>query len=494
MSVLSGLALCLHSVSTRAQDPVHTPFEADEHASDKVSDADASLTDIENGYVDADASLVDAVVFDPSGPSGAGGGRFRPIAPANEAGEAEEDPLSLPRQPEFRPGTRDPSARFQQPFRGTAGYLIKGLNLWIDTGAGYDSNARLSRDEDDTMVTWFDFGGNWDGDLSLGDGDFFFYGINVGGALFSFGSDDARSSSASFDPSLNPYVGLRGRKTLLRLDGYYDLFEGNDYFYDQNNRESRASEGQSTSYRLSGTRLFKRGTLEGVADYTMQEFDDNRALNDQDSWLVDLGYYHNPHRMPKTDIGGGVRFGEYITSRNPDLFFYEPSLRFRHRQTLKSSLDGRLGYMFREYSGANAGGNRGDITLALGGDWRATERMTFRVEGYREYRTSLVSIGEDFEVTGASLSWRYRLPWWRMHFNATGAWEKADYESNTILPGSGRDDDYFRFSADLSRPIDIFSWMDSSLSLFMNYRENASSEGFNDFSQTFTGVRLRGSF
>lgn len=402
----------------------------------------------------------------------------------------------------LRPGLMDSSDSFV-PFRA-AQRLARGFRLHAETGFGYDSNTLMhnggysSPTHPDLghrggTVSWLRVNIGYSGGADGGDGRKFYYGFDLGGDIISYDRSSTAYGRESAEPYISPYVGFRTGKTNVRLGSSYYLKHGNYLFNWDSPREAPLAESQTYGINLSISHQFDHGTLAYAYDFRWVDFESGTRLNDQDSGIHDLSYLHNHPSMPKTGIGGGLRWGSYDTVANPNSDFIEPSFRVSHQATAKTSLDGRVGYSFRDYDGPGAISSDGRMTYALGVNWQASERVSLRTELYRDFNPSYVSAGESFDTDGIQLQANYASPFWLLHFQTHFAYEQADYYSTVAGRASNRSDDYFRFGASVSRPINLVRWLDTSISLFYDYAENASSDFQADFDRHFTGIRLTGS-
>lgn len=404
----------------------------------------------------------------------------------------------------IRPGIAD-SGSSLVPFRA-AQRLAKGLRATMESGYGYDSNTLLNNGGYSSpthpdighrggAVTWFRLGVGYSNGSSNAAGRRFLYGFDFGGDIISYqdGRNDGGRDAA--EPYFSPFVMFVGGKTSVRITGNYDLSEGNYLFSQDQRREAPTAEAQTYGFNVAVKRELARGTFGYIFSYRKTDFDADTFLNDQHSAIHDLSYLHQPTGMPKTSVGGGFRFGGYDTARNTDQSFYEPSFRISHAATAKTSVDGRFGYMFRDNSDpASDAGEYGRFTYALGFNWNMTERTRLRLEGYRDFSPSFVSAGESFDSDGIRASTNYASPFWRLSMSAHLGYERADYYSNsTSVASSGRRDGYFTGGVNVSRPVNLTRWMDTSVSLFYDYSENDTNDQNAAFDRHFTGIRFTGS-
>ncbi|MDF2376056.1 MAG: hypothetical protein P1U81_07425 [Verrucomicrobiales bacterium] len=403
-----------------------------------------------------------------------------------------------------RPGYADPGSSLV-PFRA-AQRLAKGIRATMETGFGYDSNTQLNNGGYSSpthpdighkggAVSWFRFGVGYSSGVNRSAGQRIIYGFDFGGDIISYGSGENDRGRDAAEPYFSPFITFVGGKTTVKITGSYDLSEGNYLFSQDSRREAPTAEAQTYGFNVAVTREMTRGTLGYVFSYLKTDFDANTFLNDQHSAIHDLSYLHDPLGMPKTSLGGGLRFGGYDTARNADESFFEPSFRLSHAATAKTSLDGRFGYMFRDNSDPAAdGGEYGRFTYALGMNWNMTERTRLRLEGYRDFSPSFVSAGESFDSDGIRVRTNYASPFWRLSMSAFVGYERADYYSNySAVASSGRRDGYFTGGVNVGRPVNISRWVDTSVSLFYDYSENDTNDSGAAYDRHFTGLRFTGS-
>ncbi len=402
----------------------------------------------------------------------------------------------------IRPGLMSPSDDLV-PFRA-AQRLARGFRMHAETGFGYDSNTLLNNGgyvspthpnlaRRGGTVSWLRINVGYSDGVDGGDGRKFYYGFDLGGDIISYDRGGTAYGRSSAEPYIAPYVGFRTGKTNVRLGSSYYLKEGNYLFNWDTPREAPVAESQTYGVNLHVSHQLDHGTVAYAYDFRWVDFESGTRLNDQDSGIHDLSYLHNPPSMPKTGIGAGLRWGSYDTATNPDSDFFEPSLRVSHQTTAKTSFDGRVGYSFRDYDGPGAISSDGRMTYALGVNWQASQRVSLRAEIYRDFTPSYVSRAENFDTDGIQFRANYASPFWNLHFQTHFAYEQAEYYSTVVGGNSNRSDDYFRFGASVSRPLNLVRWLDTSVSIFYDYAENDSTHFQGDYDRHFTGIRLSGS-
>lgn len=382
--------------------------------------------------------------------------------------------------------------------------LASGFRASFETGIGYDSNTLLSnggysspthpdRGRKGGTVGWTRLNIGYSNGTE-NDGSKFFYGFDLGGDILSYDSGENRSGRGTFEPTISPYIGIRGSKTTIRLGATYRFSDGNYLYSYDTRREAPVAENQTWGLNFRVTRELDRGTLSYVYDHLSTDFDADTLLNDQESDIHDLSYLYDPPGFAKTSFGFGFRFGTTETASNPEQDFFEPSIRVNYDATAKTSLDGRIGYAFRDYNGPGAIGGDGRMTYAYGVNWMASERTRLRLEAYRDFSPSFVSTGETFDTDGVRLTMNYALPFWLLHFQGNVGYERANYFSTyTAGPDATRKDDYFRYGLSVGRPVKLCRWIDTSVSVFYDYSDNSSNDFQAAFDRHFAGIRLTGS-
>lgn len=367
----------------------------------------------------------------------------------------------------------------------------RAFDVILTLGVGYDSNPRLQTDADGEAVYWADLRFLLNPDSFGFDGRGVYYGFDIGSSIFSFSNSDRSLAGGRDNGELDAkvYTGIRGAKSDVRLDAGYRMNNGNLLDFSNLDRETRRADSDDFNMRLSASRKLDHSQLTGGLMWAQQNFNSDSALNDQSSFMGDGGWLFSPGFAPKTQVGAGFRMGRYDTDRNFEQTFYEPSFRFIHELSPKTSVTGRLGYTFIDYDGGEAISDNGLASYGAGLRWSPTSRTSIDLNAYRDYTPALAYVNQNYYRDGVGVTLSQLLPAnWTMR--GTMAYESADYFSTTAGASANRKDDYWRLGADLSHPLGISDWVRGQISAFCYYNSNDSSVNLANFDEMFTGMKV----
>lgn len=449
-----------------------------------------------------------------------GGNELRLLADsakASENGNASEQGNAVPvekAQSQARSETdqaRSDSVPVAEPLHAIAGYggtyadLVDwkaevGITFDITSGVAYDSNTLLAdgRTFPNTgalpqvgeWVYWWNFGLSLTGGGGL-DGEALgpYYGVDLDGSIFAYSSGRGEAGRDNVEPMIRAYVGSRGGKTDVRFDTMYRIQNGNTVDFSDLDREARRAESDDWRFGMTAMRILDHGHLTGSVFFDRTDFGGTTALNDVDHTTWDGAWFHDPIWADKTSFGLGVRGGHFTSDRNVSQSYWEPSLRAIHEFSPKTDFYGSAGYSFRNFEGPAAINDAGSTSFELGMNWAITDATTANLAAYRTFHPSLVSTFEDFNVTGFMLGVTHALPRdFTLHIDT--AYENADYFSTIEALSSTRDDDYWRLGTTLSHPINFTQRFPGTISAFLYWNENQSSDDRFGFDQYFTGLRV----
>lgn len=368
-------------------------------------------------------------------------------------------------------------------------FVNAGLDISLETGAAYDSNALLTpRDEISSWLYLLNVGIEFNPFLrenARGP----YAGFDVNGSFFAYESAAAEAGRDSVEGNLDIFAGLRGAKTDLRVDGSYDLNNGNSIDYSGLDRETRRADSNEWDVALSAMRKFAHSRMNGSVSFDQADFAGDTGLNDTKGTQVDLSWLFEPGFAPKMSIGLGLRGGWYETDRNFNQQFVEPSVRAEYALGAKTTVRSRFGYEFITFDGPGAIDETGSFSSAVGLEWRPLSRTTASLEAYRDFSPSLVTANENYTATGFSLALGQQLPW-RFTLAGTAAYEHADYYATLEGAASGREDNYWRYGLTLSRPFRLVDRLDGQASAFYYFNTNDSTLSLVEFDQHFTGLKV----
>jgi len=363
------------------------------------------------------------------------------------------------------------------------------LDVWINTSMGYDSNTLLrSNKEVGSWVTWSSVGVSLDvGDESaMG----LYYGVDLLGSVFQYDSRTADGGRNNTEPMLNSYMGLRGAKTNVRVSSMFRANQGNVVDYSDTQREQRRAQSRDFNITVSGQRQLAHGYMTGSYTIDNRNFAQGTGLNDSEGLLTDFAWFYRPGFAPKTELGFGVRAGQFNTANNLDQSYLQPSLRTNYTFSRKTQVFSRVGYDFRNFEGPQSIGSTGAFVYELGSRWSPTAKSALQLSVYKDFSPSIVSGFENFNRAGVRGSFNYGLPWWALQLRLEGSYEHADYFSTLQNMVSTRADDYWLFGSSVSRAFPITRFFEGNVTTFYYYTTNDSTNQVNRFQDHFTGVRL----
>lgn len=365
-----------------------------------------------------------------------------------------------------------------------------GLDILLTAGSAYDSNTQLAPADAavGAWVSWVNVGlaGNFGANQDQG----LFYGFNLNGSIFGYGTAEADGGRDNVEPIVNLFAGIRGAKTTFRVDTGYRLNNGNTVDLSERQRESRRADSNDFDFTVSANRTLPHGSLMGAVTFDQRDFDARTGLNDQVGIIWDGAWMFNPGFTPKTSYGLGVRAASFDTDANFDQSFIEPSIRFEHRYSPKTRLFSRVGYDIRDANGAGAVAPSGLFAFEAGAAWQATPKTNLTISGYRDYSPSVASAFENFNNTGMIGSVSHNLPWWALIARFDLSYDQADYFSTLQGASATREDDYVRYGVTLSKPLRLSKMLNGEAAAFYYRNSNNSTTLPAEFDQNFAGVRV----
>lgn len=367
----------------------------------------------------------------------------------------------------------------------------RSFDVILTLGVGYDTNPQLQTDAEGKAVYWADLRFLLNPDAFGFDGRGLYYGFDIGSSIFSFSNSDRGLAGGRDSGELDAkvYTGVRGAKSDIRLDVGYRMNNGNLLDFSNLDRETRRADSDDVDFRLSASRKLDHSQLTGGLMWSQQNFNSDSFLNDQSSFMADGGWLFSPSFAPKTQVGAGFRMGRYDTDRNYEQMFYEPSFRFIHELSPKTSVTGRVGYSFIDYDGADAIQDNGMASYGFGFRWSPTHRTSIDLNAYRDYTPALAQVNQNYYRDGVAMTLSQILPAnWSLR--GTVAYESADYFSTAVASSSTRNDDYWRLGGDLSHPLGISDWLRGQISAFCYYNSNDSTISTANFDEMFTGMKV----
>ena len=356
--------------------------------------------------------------------------------PVAEDGEVEYAPSELPEADNFDIGAT----------------LLGGYQIDLYAGSSfiYDSNTTQTPVAQSASLFAFSYGV----DVQHGEEDSKggYYGFNYDGQAFVYEDEADEFGRDPFEHSVGTYIGLNGAVTRIRFDLDYHRTNGNAIEFDRIERETRRAASNDYNFNLS------------------------------------IAAFVTPSFAPKTNIGGGFRFGNDHFDSTNDQDFFIPSFRWRYRYSGKTSIYSNLGYEFRSTDGIGRD-DSGNLVYTGGVDYAATSKTSFGLDIYRRVTPSFYLAGEDSALTGANFRISNDLPG-QFRLATRLGYEDADYFTTNGAAGTGREDQFFRLSLDLSHPLRLTEKLLGEWSIFYNHNENDSTLTTYGFEQNVVGARV----
>ncbi len=170
-----------------------------------------------------------------------------------------------------------------------------------------------------------------------------------------------------------------------------------------------------------------------------------RQLN---TWTLSGAGYFNYVYSPKLTVGIGVVGGlTTITGPNsPDQTFEQVNVQMTYQATGKISILATVGTEFRQFSGA-----RSDYispVFTLSGVYQPFDGTTITLAAFRRIQPSSALVGQSFNSTGFTLSFRQRF-YQRLYLTGSGTFENSAYFANVPQAIAARNSNYLSGSIGL---------------------------------------------
>lgn len=396
---------------------------------------------------------------------------------------SEEVPVAEDGAVEYAPSELPEADNFDIGATLLGGYQI---DLYAGSSFIYDSNTTQTPVAQSASLFAFSYGV----DVQHGEEDSKggYYGFNYDGQAFVYEDEADEFGRDPFEHSVGTYIGLNGAVTRIRFDLDYHRTNGNAIEFDRIERETRRAASNDYNFNLSIVREISRVSLEAATGYILRDFDDGTGLGRGESTFGDIAAFVTPSFAPKTNIGGGFRFGNDHFDSTNDQDFFIPSFRWRYRYSGKTSIYSNLGYEFRSTDGIGRD-DSGNLVYTGGVDYAATSKTSFGLDIYRRVTPSFYLAGEDSALTGANFRISNDLPG-QFRLATRLGYEDADYFTTNGAAGTGREDQFFRLSLDLSHPLRLTEKLLGEWSIFYNHNENDSTLTTYGFEQNVVGARV----
>jgi hypothetical protein len=439
------------------------------------------------------------------------------------------------------------------------GELGEGLTVNTGVSLTYDNNQFKTRDnESASTVMTSDLSLHYARGESKRRGLFFGADFNIayfdyfdepkigGGTLAAGETLPEQSQSDERDPfefGYSGYVGLRGAKTTITLNGTFDQDNGNST--DQRRQQRESLRQSSTSYLigLDLHRQLSRGSLQVGFGYSLQDYDEPGAgeagsvlgpgrgvgtgLADLSQWDGNVGWGHQPQATPKTSFQLGVGFGGSEQQDGGEDTNINPSVGVTYRYSPKTSLFANGGVSIRKSkstvtsvvpatpSARPASGvalpvpepmtiseeqsfTQTTPTFGFGGSWNPDETTSLSIRFNQSTSASALRGQSSYSSRGVTLTGSKQFP--RGYFASldysledTGYTDSSGTEDSTGgRPGTP--DKYSRLGLTVGRQVQLRPSVSLSMSTFYQYNVGRGDDVLSEFEQSVAGIRLGLSF
>ena len=186
----------------------------------------------------------------------------------------------------------------------------------------------------------------------------------------------------------------------------------------------------------------------------------------------------------KTTLGLGVTAGYVFADRpTPNQSFEQGNLRLSYAPSPKLLVAGQLGLELRQSTAQK----NSEVTpiFDLNVSYTPFDGTSITLEGNRQVLTSAVLGGEDYTLTGLTISASQRF-FQRFYFRLSVGYTNTDYRAETNGAEAARSDDYFFIQPGLD-----FSVRDNlTIGGFYSYRASTSTESNRNFTDDQVGGRF----
>ena len=194
--------------------------------------------------------------------------------------------------------------------------------------------------------------------------------------------------------------------------------------------------------------------------------------------------FFNYSPTAKTTLGFGVTAGYVFADRpTPDQSFEQGNLRLSYSPSLKLLVAGQVGLELRQ---STAQTNM-EVTpiFDLNASYAPFDGTSLSLEGNRQVLTSAVLGGQDYTLTGLTISVSQRF-FQRLYLRLSAGYSHTDYRAETNDPNTPRSDDYFFVQPGL----DYNLRNNVTVGGFYSFRTNLSDQSNRNFTDDQVGIRL----
>ena len=235
----------------------------------------------------------------------------------------------------------------------------------------------------------------------------------------------------------------------------------------------------SGNYYLSDKLSFDLSGQVNISDYAGELYSTRQ--------LSGSGFF-NYSATGKTTVGVGFTGGYVVADRpNPDQSFEQVNLRLSYVPGPKLIFSGQVGLEFRQSTDRDNTAVTPVFDLSV--TYNPFDGTAFTLSGNRQVYTSAVLAGQDYRLTGFTLSFSQRF-FQRFFTRLSIGYTNTDYVATVGNVAASRTDDYFFFQPGL----DYNLRENLTVGGFYSRRQSASSQGNRNFSDNQVGARVSYAF
>lgn len=224
-----------------------------------------------------------------------------------------------------------------------------------------------------------------------------------------------------------------------------------------------------------------------VSPRTSVELDAHQAINNYErlnsfnEWVV--GPWVDYEVMPLLKAGFGISAGFVDVTPGANQTYQQALLRVGYSLTELVDLRASAGGEVREFQGGQK--DRYNPVFTIGATYRPLENTSFKLDAYRRSQTSVITVNNNYTLTGFSAGIRQVL-FENYALNLTGGYENSDYTSNVKGGAANRNDNYFftQIAAD-------WNVLDRlTVGAYYQFRSNDSTDATHSFDNHQAGLNV----
>ena len=186
----------------------------------------------------------------------------------------------------------------------------------------------------------------------------------------------------------------------------------------------------------------------------------------------------------KTTVGLGVTAGYvFAEAPTPDQSFEQGNLRFNYTPSPKLLASGQVGLELRQSSAQ--GSSEVTPIFELSASYSPFDGTSISLDGNRQVETSAVLGGQDYTLTGITVSVSQRF-FQRAYLRLSTGYSHTDYVAEANNVDAARSDNYYF----LQPGVDITVRENITAGGFYSFRTSTSSQSNRNFNDNQVGLRL----